>query len=282
MPTIISWNVNGIRSNIFGGKHISNKNAKYTSINPESNIGEIISEYNPDILCFQETKCDSKTAESLFKFPEYNQFWNSSNGIDARSGNRYSGTSIWSKEKPEKVTYDIPDINDKEGRIIIAEYPDFIIINTYVPNSGSNFEYRINIWNVAIKKYLESLKLLSKNIIWLGDLNIAYTHSDTCYTLSKYNSSTIAGCLKEEISNFKEVLQSDFNDAYRKFKKQQETEYTWFFNSKTRAVNKGMRLDYFIVDKNMYDKVKECGVIHNSGLKTNPLGSDHLAIFLKW
>ena len=113
-------------------------------------------------------------------------------------------------------------------------------------------------------------------------MNIAYTHSDTCYTLSKYNSSTIAGCLKEEISDFKEVLESDFNDAYRKFKKQEETEYTWFFNSKTRAVNKGMRLDYFIVDKNMYGKVKECGVITNSGLKTNPLGSDHLAIFLKW
>ena len=43
-----------------------------------------------------------------------------------------------------------------------------------------------------------------------------------------------------------------------------------------------MRLDYFIVDKNMYDKIKECGVINNSGVKTTPLGSDHLAIFLKW
>jgi exodeoxyribonuclease III len=141
-------------------KYFSNKNAKYTSINPETNLGEIISEYNPDILCFQETRCDSKTAESLFKFPEYHQFWNSSKGLDARSGNRYSGTCLWSKDKPEKIIYDIPDLNDTEGRIIIAEYSEFIIINTYVPNSGSNFEYRINIWNTSIKKYHSQSNIL--------------------------------------------------------------------------------------------------------------------------
>ena len=38
MPTIISWNVNGLRSNIVGGKHLSNKKAKYTSIDPETNL----------------------------------------------------------------------------------------------------------------------------------------------------------------------------------------------------------------------------------------------------
>ena len=282
MPTIISWNVNGLRSNIVGGKHISNKSAKYTSIDTETNLGEIIKNYNPDIFCFQETRCDSTAALDIFKFSDYHQYFNSSKGIGARSGARYSGTAIWSKEKPENVLYNIPDFEDNEGRIIIAEYRDFILINTYVPNSGSNFEYRISCWNVAIKAYLSSLALLDKSIIWTGDLNVAYTIDDTCYTKSKYNSSTIAGCLKEEIEDFKNILKSGFVDAYRKFKNPQETEHTWFFNKRCRELNKGMRIDYFIIDTKLAEKVLDCGVIKESGLKTTPLGSDHLAIFLKF
>jgi len=284
MPTIVSWNVNGLRSNIVGGKHLSNKKAKYTSIDPETNLGEIIKNYNPDILCFQEIKCDSKVATDTFQFPEYHQYFNSSKGVGARTGSRYSGTAIWTKEKPENLLYNIPNFEDNEGRVIIAEYTDFILINTYVPNSGSNFDYRIFEWNVAINTYLTSSTLIDKNkyIIWAGDLNVAYTIDDTCYTTSKYNSSTISGCLKEEINDFKCILDSGFVDAYRKFKNPQETEYTWFFNQRCRELNKGMRIDYFIVDDRLAEKVLDCGVINDSGLKTTPLGSDHLAIYLKW
>ena len=51
---IISWNVNGIRSNILDFTNSSNK--KPRQINSGSALAFIIKKYSPDIICFQETR----------------------------------------------------------------------------------------------------------------------------------------------------------------------------------------------------------------------------------
>ena len=58
------------------------------------------------------------------------------NASKARKG--YSGTAILSKKEPLKVHYDMGvEDHDQEGRVIAAEYEDFILVTAYVPNSGN-------------------------------------------------------------------------------------------------------------------------------------------------
>ena len=90
---LISWNVNGIRACV-------NKGFK-----------DFFKNVNADVFCIQETKCQKDQID--LEFEGYYSFWNSAE----KKG--YSGTAIFSKIKPLKVTYGIGiEEHDKEGRII--------------------------------------------------------------------------------------------------------------------------------------------------------------------
>lgn len=289
---IISWNVNGIRSNVFC-KGSYKKNSIVEKIDKDTNLGEIIDELSPDIICFQETKCDSNTYNNI-KIEQYYQYWNESKKEGARSGSRYSGTSIWTKAKPKNVYYnfDIDDFNDEEGRIIICEYENFLLINTYCPNTGTNFEYRVNIWDKIMYRFLRKQKK-NKHIIWTGDLNVSINNNDVFFSDKKSNryseekmkgvgNNAIAGFTKEERENFKKILDNDFVDAFRHIHGMIKNCFTWWnLRIKTdRQNNLGMRLDYFVVSKEIVDKIKNCIHLTYNGLLTNPTGSDHCPILL--
>ena len=66
----------------------------------------------------------------------------------------YSGTAVFTKEKPINVTYGIGiEEHDQEGRIITAEYEKFYLVNCYTPNSKrelERLEYR-KIWEDEIR-----------------------------------------------------------------------------------------------------------------------------------
>ena len=73
-----------------------------------------------------------------------------------------------------KVTFGLGvSKHDSEGKAITAEFDDFYIVNTYVPNSGQKLErldYRTKEWDVEMLKYLKHLEK-TKPVIWCGDLN---------------------------------------------------------------------------------------------------------------
>jgi len=287
---ILSWNVNGIRSNVLSTGSL--KKCGITKIDPTSNLGDLIKTYDPDILCFQETKCDEKTFGCI-TIKDYHQYWNCSQGEKARSGSRYSGTSIWSKVKPNTVLYNIPTLPepDEEGRIVIAIYNTFILINLYSPNSGTNFEYRTKIWDIALKKYLKQLKNQNILVIVCGDLNVSHEEIDVFFSdksSSRYSKEkvegvgkkAIAGFTKEERKDFDNILKLGYTDTFRYFHPN-ERSYTWF-NLRIpsdRSNNKGMRLDYFLTSD--IKCIKSSNILTKSGLLTKPNGSDHTAILLE-
>lgn len=63
----------------------------------------------------------------------------------------YSGTAILTKVKPLSVTYDMGiKAHDGEGRVTTAEFEEFILVSTYVPNSGEGLrrlKYRVEEWD---------------------------------------------------------------------------------------------------------------------------------------
>ena len=110
---LISWNVNGLRA-------VMNKGFK-----------DFFDKIDADIFCIQETKMQENQVDDNIKeiVKEYNAYWNSAE----KKG--YSGTAIFSKEKPINVTYGIgKEEHDKEGRVITLEFEKFYMVNIYTPN----------------------------------------------------------------------------------------------------------------------------------------------------
>lgn len=126
---------------------------------------------SPDIICLQETKIEPSSVADIEGYHKYFS-------IGSKAG--YSGTGIFSKEKPISVTYGIGvEEHDDEGRVITAEYDNFYVVTSYVPNSGRGLvrlEYRMK-WDKDLFNYLKKLDE-KKPFIWCGDLNVAHKELD--------------------------------------------------------------------------------------------------------
>lgn len=249
---LISWNVNGLRA-------VVNKGFK-----------EFFKEIDADIFCIQETKMqEAQLDENILEiFEGYNAYWNSAE----KKG--YSGTAIFTKQKPLNVTYGIgKEEHDKEGRVITLEFEKFYIVNIYTPNSKRELErldYR-QLWEDEIRAYLLKLKE-NKPVVMCGDLNVAHTEIDL--KNPKTNRKN-AGFTDEERAKMTELLNAGFVDTFRYKYPEVEGKYSWWsYMFHAREKNAGWRIDYFIVSENLKDKIEDAKILDNI------YGSDHCPVEL--
>ena len=245
--TLISWNVNGIRACLSKG------------------FEDFFNNIDADIFCIQETKCQDGQVD--LSFDGYNSFWNSAE----KKG--YSGTAIFTKTKPINVTYGIGiEEHDNEGRVITLEFDKFYMVNNYTPNSKRELErldYR-QVWEDEIRKYL--LKLNKKKpVIMCGDLNVAHEEIDLKNPKTNHMS---AGFTDEERAKMTELLNAGFIDTFR-FLYPDKIEYSWWsYMRNAREKNVGWRIDYFIVSKDIKEKIKDAKI------HADIFGSDHCPVEL--
>ncbi len=249
---LISWNVNGLRA-------VVNKGFK-----------EFFKEIDADIFCIQETKMqEAQLDENILEiFEGYNAYWNSAE----KKG--YSGTAIFTKQKPLNVTYGIgKEEHDKEGRVITLEFEKFYMVNIYTPNSKRELErldYR-QLWEDEIRAYLLKLKE-NKSVVMCGDLNVAHTEIDL--KNPKTNRKN-AGFTDEERAKMTELLNSGFVDTFRYKYPEVEGKYSWWsYMFHAREKNAGWRIDYFIVSENLKDKIEDAKILDDI------YGSDHCPVEL--
>jgi len=129
------------------------------------------------------------------------------------------------------ITYGIGvEEHDDEGRVITAEYTDFVLICSYVPNSGTKLkrlDYRMK-WDEDFTNYLVALKDKEKPVIWCGDLNVA--HNEIDLKNAKSNRNKTAGFTDKERENFQNILDLGFVDSYRHFFPDEEDCYSFWSN----------------------------------------------------
>ena len=246
---LISWNVNGIRACI-------NKGFK-----------DFLNEIDSDIFCIQETKCQKDQID--LEFERYTSYWNSAE----KKG--YSGTAIFTKQKPISVTYGIGiEEHDKEGRVITLEFEKFYMINIYTPNSKrelERLEYR-QIWEDEIRKYMLKLNE-NKPVIMCGDLNVAHKEIDLKNPKTNRHN---AGFTDEERNKMTELLDAGFVDTFRVLYPDKENAYSWWsYMGHAREKNVGWRIDYFIVSKSIENCIKEAKI------HSEIFGSDHCPVELE-
>ncbi len=248
---IVSWNVNGIRAIV------------------KKEFFKAMEVSRWDILCLQETK--AQNAEVMESLEPYKKLYGYYNAAEKKG---YSGTSIISKAEPVAVSFDmnIPE-HDNEGRVICAEYPDFYLVNVYVPNSGQQLDrlgYRGK-WDTDFLAYLIQ-KEKSKPVIACGDFNVAHRPIDLKNDKSNYNKT--AGYTQKEIDGMDRFLSSGFSDSFRHLYPEKEAYTYWSYRFKARERNVGWRIDYFLVSPSLIDKVQDV-IIWN-----DVHGSDHCPLVL--
>lgn len=245
---LISWNVNGLRACVGKG------------------FLDYFKEQQADIFCLQETKLQEGQIE--LELDGYHQYWN----YAEKKG--YSGTAIFTKEKPISVHYGIGiEEHDKEGRVITLEFEKFYMITVYTPNSQeklARLDYRMK-WGEDFKSYLLELDK-KKPVIVCGDLNVA--HKEIDLKNPKTNRKN-AGFSDEEREKMTKLLESGFVDSFRYFYPDKTDIYSWWsYRFSARAKNAGWRIDYFLVS----DRIKEN--MKGAEIHTEILGSDHCPVLL--
>jgi len=201
-------------------------------------------------------------------FEGYNAYWNSAE----KKG--YSGTAIFTKQKPLNVTYGIgKEEHDKEGRVITLEFEKFYMVNIYTPNSKRELErldYR-QIWEDEIREYLLDLNA-NKPVVMCGDLNVA--HNEIDLKNPKTNRKN-AGFTDEERAKMTELLNAGFVDTFRYKYPEVEGKYSWWsYMFHAREKNAGWRIDYFIISENLKDKIEDAKILDDI------YGSDHCPVEL--
>ena len=249
MLKLISWNVNGLRAAIGKG------------------FLDFFDREKPDVLCLQETKLSEGQLDLALE--GYDSYFN----YAEKKG--YSGTAVYTRIKPLKVTYGIGiDEHDNEGRVITLEFKECFLVNVYTPNSQRELmrlPYRMS-WEDAFRAYLLSLDGI-KPVIVCGDLNVAHTEIDLKNPKSNRQS---AGFSDEERGKFTELLEAGFLDSFRFFYPDKVEAYTWWsYMFKAREKNVGWRIDYFCVSKSLAAKIKDA-IIH-----ADVMGSDHCPVELR-
>ena len=246
---ILSWNVNGLRA-----------------VYKKGLLNWIESEV-PDILCLQETKAnEEQLPDELKNVNGYHSFFSSAE----RKG--YSGVAIYSKIKPKNIErgFGIKRF-DNEGRILIAEYQDFILMNIYFPNGKASTErlkFKMEFYD-AFLQYANNLKNNGHKIIICGDVNTA--HKEIDLARPKENSN-VSGFLPEERAWIDKFISNGYVDTFRIFNKEPNN-YTWWDPvTRARQRNVGWRIDYFFTSENAKNDIK------NAFILSDVMGSDHCPI----
>ncbi len=243
----VSWNVNGLRA--VAGK----------------GFADIFAELDADFFCIQETKLQAGQID--MEFLGYTSYW------DYADKKGYSGTAIWAKHEPLSVAYGIGvDEHDHEGRAVTLEYPDFYLVNTYVPNSQDGLrrlDYRMR-WEDDFRAYVSKLAT-KKGVIICGDMNVAHEEIDLKNPATNHFN---AGFSDEERGKMTDLLGAGFIDTWRS-QHPEEAKYSWWsYRMAARERNVGWRIDYFLVSAGLAPRIVSTA-IHNE-----IFGSDHCPVEL--
>ncbi|HPC15667.1 MAG TPA: exodeoxyribonuclease III [Candidatus Hydrogenedentes bacterium] len=248
MTRIVSWNVNGLRAALRNG------------------FLEWLASDRPDILCLQETRAmPGEIDAGVFEALGYRLYWN-----PARKPG-YSGTALFAKKPPVSVTPFGVEEFDNEGRIQMAEYKDFTLINAYFPNSQperARIAYKLAFCE-SLRDRCVALRKAGRHVLLCGDYNIAHTEIDLARPKENVDNP---GFLPEERAAMDAFLAAGHVDTFRHFCKE-PGHYTWWsYRGRAREKNIGWRLDYHCVDADFLPRVKSSSILKEI------TGSDHCPV----
>ena len=249
---MVSWNVNGLRAALKKG------------------FLDTLHEFDADIFAIQEVKAlPDQLPDEVRHVPGYHCYWNPAQ----RKG--YAGTAVFVRHRPRDVGSGLGDREaDREGRVLVLEYDDFFLINSYFPNAGPGLrrlEFKLR-FNRAMLGLMDRLSK-QKSVVLCGDLNVAHQEIDLANPAGNEHNP---GFSAPERAWMDELVGAGYVDTFRCFNQEPEHYTWWSYRFNARARNIGWRIDYFIVDADSRNRVL-AAAIHDE-----VPGSDHCPVSIEF
>lgn len=256
---LITWNINSVRARV----HI---------------IEQLMQEYNPDILCLQETKVQ----DHMFPVDVFNKHGLVHHAIAGQKS--YHGVATLSKLPIENMGA-INWCEKGDARHVEVKLENGVVLhNFYVPAGGEipdialddKFAHKLDFLDEMIR-WSEGLPK-DQNHILVGDLNIAPLESDVWShkQLLKVVSHTPIEC--ETLRTLQET--HDWHDVMRHFVPEPQRLYSWWsYRAKDWNVSdKGRRLDHIWCSQAIKSKMKSMKVLEDARGWDKP--SDHAPVMV--
>ena len=249
---LVSWNVNGLRA-----------------VHRKGLFLDWVAQDQPDILCIQETKAaEDQLPFELRPVNGYHAYFSSHT---TRKG--YSGVGVYAKRPPLDVRrgFGVAEFDD-EGRTLVLNYGDFVLLGVYFPNgksSAARLDYKMRFYD-AFLSYVDGLRAQGREVIFCGDVNTAHTEIDLA---RPKENEQISGFLPIEREWLDRVTAHGFVDTFRHLHPGQRDHYSyWDMISRARERNVGWRIDYFFVSEGLMERVADAFIL------PDVMGSDHCPV----
>jgi exodeoxyribonuclease-3 len=250
---IMTWNVNGIRAALGKG------------------FLPFVEKAKADVLCLQEIKAkEDVIPEEARSLKGYHSFF-----FPAEKPG-YSGTALYSREKPDEIWMGLDDKISpearKEGRVLAARFGDLHVLSCYFINSqdgGKRQAEKLAFFDAVTRK-CKALVKKGQHVVVTGDYNVAHHEIDLARPDDNHESPGFFPWEREALTKF---LDAGFVDNFREQHPTLKDAYTWWsFRTAARARNVGWRIDYCCTDEKLRSRVKK------TWHEPNVLGSDHCPV----
>ena len=171
-------------------------------------------------------------------------------------------------------------MEDPQRRILTATINNNRIINLYIPNGQSvdsdKYIYKLS-WLEALIKFIKKEQAKHKNIIILGDFNIAPEDRDV-YDAEKWGEEVL--CSPKERAALSEIIDLGFYDVFRQFEQAEKSFSWWDYRAAGFRRNAGVRIDLILASESL---AKNCsGSAIDREPRTWERPSDHTPVIAEF
>jgi exodeoxyribonuclease III len=254
---IATWNVNSIKQRL---------DAAVTWL----------AERQPDIACFQETKCvDEAFPREPFEALGYN--------LAIHGQKTFNGVALLSKFPFDEVNSGLPgDHSDDHARFIEAVISTangaLRVASIYLPNGNppetDKYSYKIG-WMKRLLAYADERLALGEPLIMAGDYNVIPAAADV---RNPQNWVGDALFLPRTRSSFQSLLNLGLTDAVRSTTDAPGHYTFWDYQAGAWQKNNGIRIDHLLLSPQAADRLTEVGIDRH--VRTWEKPSDHVPVWV--
>jgi len=222
---IVSWNVNSLNVRL-------------------PHVLDYLKEHQPDVLALQETKqTDDNFHKDDLEAAGYH--------VAFQGQKTYNGVAIISKHPLEDVSFDIPNLDDPQKRVIVATINGVRIIDIYLPNGqevgSEKYAYKMK-WITALKAYVQDELKTHDKLVLLGDYNIAPADIDI-HDPDRWRDKIM--CSDEERAHYQDLLNMGLHDSLRELHPNEPMLSWWDYRANAFRRKWGIRIDHLLVTSNI-------------------------------
>ena len=247
---IASWNVNSLKVRL-------------------PHVLDWLAQTEVDLLALQETKLTDD------KFP-LNDIEAAGYQVIYAGQKTYNGVAILSRHRAEDVLYYIPQLPDRDRRILAGTFDGVRVLNLYVVNGQQvgtdKYAYKLD-WLTKVTAFVSEEMQHYDHLVVLGDFNIAPQDRDV-HDPTAWREKVL--CSTPERQSLQRLLSLGLSDTFRLFNQEDKSFSWWDYRAGGFRRNLGLRIDLILASPALADAC--CQAYIDTAPRKRERPSDHTPV----